>query len=255
MPWRAVPTGEGAVPAAELAAARKSFGPSTALCGLSLAVAPGEVYGFLGPNGAGKTTAIRALLGLMRLDAGTASIFGEAAPPRRSIGRVGFVPQEPALYRDLTVRDNLELFAAVFAVPPERVDGRIDEVLRFVELEARVDDVVRDLSGGMVRRASLAAAMVHDPDLLMLDEPTVGVDPELRESLWTEFGALRTRGKSILITTHYIDEARHCDRVGFINAGALVAEGAPAALLESSGGDSLEDAFLFFVRRARGAAP
>jgi ABC-2 type transport system ATP-binding protein len=232
----------------------KSYGDLKVLSGISLRVGRGELYGFLGPNGAGKTTAIRVLLGLTSFERGRAEVFGAKAPPRSQIHRVGFVPQEPALYRDLTVRENLDLVADVFGLPRERFADRLESALAFVDLHDKTDTLVRDLSGGMQRRASLAAAVIHDPDLLILDEPTVGVDPELRASLWDEFCALQAQGKSVLITTHYVDEARRCDRVGFLRAGALVAEGPPAQLMETTRTQSLEDAFLAFVRRPREAA-
>jgi ABC-2 type transport system ATP-binding protein len=242
-------------PAAALEGARKAFGAIKALDGLTLRVGRGELYGFLGPNGAGKTTAIRALLGLTRLDAGTSQVFGVDAPPRSVIHRVGFVPQEPALYRDLTVRENLELFADVFALDRARWDERFAHVLEFALLKDRADEIVRNLSGGMVRRTSIAAAMVHEPDLLILDEPTVGIDPELRAAFWDYFGELKAQGKSVLITTHYIDEARRCDRVGFVRAGRIVAEGRPDDLLAQTRTTSLEDAFLSVIRRGQGALP
>ena len=242
-------------PAAALEGAVKAFGAIRALDGLSLRVGRGELYGFLGPNGAGKTTAIRALLGLTRLDQGTARVFGVDAPPRSMIHRVGFVPQEPALYRDLTVRENLELFADVFGLERAQWEARFGHVLKFALLEERQDEVVRNLSGGMVRRTSIAVAMVHDPHLLILDEPTVGIDPELRAAFWAHFGELKAAGKSILITTHYIDEARRCDRVGFVRAGRIVAEGPPDELLQRTGTASLEDAILTVVRSAKGAVP
>ena len=171
------------------------------------------------------------------------------------IHRVGFVPQEPALYRDLTVRENLELFADIFGLDRSRWEERFSHVLKFAHLEDRQREVVRNLSGGMVRRTSIAVAMVHDPDLLILDEPTVGIDPELRASFWDHFGDLKALGKSILITTHYIDEARRCDRVGFVRSGKIVAEGPPEDLLRLTATASLEDAFLAVIRRKEGAAP
>ena len=245
----------GEPPALLLDAVEKSFGEVKALDGLTLRVGRGELYGFLGPNGAGKTTAIRVALGLARQDAGRAEVFGVPSPPRSVIQRVGFVPQEPALYRDLTVRENLELFAAVFGLDRARWADRFLRVLKFVELDSKAGEVVRNLSGGQVRRTSIAAAMVHDPDLLVLDEPTVGVDPELRVSFWDHFASLKDQGKSILITTHYVAEASRCDRVGFVRAGKLVAEGPPADLLARTSTSSLEDAFLAFLRRDRGESP
>lgn len=242
-------------PALLLEGVSKSFGAVKALDGLLLRVDRGELYGFLGPNGAGKTTAIRVALGISKADAGTARVFGVDAPPRSVIHRVGFVPQEPALYRDLTVRENLELFAEVFGLDPARWEDRFEHVLDFALLHDRADEVVRNLSGGMVRRTSIAAAMVHDPDLLILDEPTVGIDPELRAAFWDYFGELKARGKSVLITTHYIDEARRCDRVGFVRGGKIVAEGPPDDLLARTGTTSLEDAFLSVIRRSQGATP
>jgi ABC-2 type transport system ATP-binding protein len=233
----------------------KAYGSFVAVDRIDLHVPRGQLFGFLGPNGAGKTTAIRALLGLTRLESGRAQVFGVDAPPRSVIHRVGFVPQEPALYRDLTVRENLELFADIFGLDRARWDERFSHVLEFAHLEEREDEVVRNLSGGMVRRTSIAAAMVHDPDLLILDEPTVGIDPELRAAFWDYFGELQGKGKSILITTHYIDEARRCDRVGFVRAGKIVAEGPPEDLLRQTQTASLEDAVLSVVRRAKGATP
>ncbi len=248
-----VASDEATAPAFLLEGVEKSFGALKALDGLTLRVDPGEMYGFLGPNGSGKTTAIRVALGLTRLDKGVARVFGADAPPRSVIHRVGFVPQEPALYRDLTVRENLELFADIFGLARGRWEERFAHVLEFANLQDREGEIVRNLSGGMVRRTSIAAAMVHDPDLLVLDEPTVGIDPELRASFWAHFAELKAQGKSILITTHYIDEARRCDRVGFVRAGKLVAEGPPDELLRATHTSSLEDAFLSYVRRAAGA--
>lgn len=242
----------GEAPAILLEAVEKAYGEVKALDGLTLRVGRGELYGFLGPNGAGKTTAIRVALGLARQDAGRAEVFGVPSPPRSVIQRVGFVPQEPALYRDLTVRENLELFAAVFGLDRARWADRFLRVLKFVELDSRADEVVRNLSGGQVRRTSIAVAMVHDPDLLVLDEPTVGVDPELRVAFWEHFASLKGEGKSILITTHYVAEASRCDRVGFVRAGKIVAEGPPAELLARTSTNSLEDAFLAFLRREKG---
>lgn len=247
--------GGGEAPAILLDAVVKSYGQLKALDQLTLRVGRGELYGFLGPNGAGKTTAIRVALGLTRLSAGRAELFGVPSPARSVIHRVGFVPQEPALYRDLTIRENLELFAEVFGLERDRWAERFEGVLKFVQLDAKADQLVRNLSGGQVRRSSIAAAMVHDPDLLVLDEPTVGVDPELRVAFWDHFEALKEQGKSILITTHYVAEASRCDRVGFVREGKIVAEGPPSDLLALTSTTSLEDAFLTFLRRRKGAAP
>jgi len=229
----------------------KNFGDFKALDGLNLEVRKGEVYGLLGPNGAGKTTAIKVLTGLLKKTEGEADILGMKVPDKAIASRIGYMPQETALYVGLTVHQNLEFFGRLYGMDRERIQAREEELLKFIDLERWDHELVSRLSGGMKHRVSLACALMHEPELMFLDEPTVGVDPELRVSFWDYFSQLKRKGITILITTHYMDEAGRCDRVGFMRSGRLIAEGGPAAVLHESGAMSLEDAFLFYARRDR----
>ena len=237
-------------PAVELRDVVKAYGGFRALDGLSLRIGKGELYGLLGPNGAGKTTAIRIVTGLSRPTSGEARVLGAPAGSPALRPRVGYMPQETALYQELTVRENLRLFGKLHGIRGAPLAERVDEVLALVDLGKWGDVVMTRLSGGMKHRTSLAAALLPAPELLVLDEPTVGVDPELRASFWGHFDSLRAGGTTILITTHYMDEANRCARVGLVRRGRLVAEDAPAALLSRTRSGSLEDAFLKLARRS-----
>ena len=223
---------------------RRTFGPLTALDGVDLAVEGPEIVGVAGPNGAGKTTLIETLLGLLAPTAGTARVDGVAplafdADDRR---RLGYMPQHEAVYRDLTVRENVDFFARLYGV--EDRTGAVDRAIEFVDLADRADSRVSSLSGGMVRRTSLACAVVHDPDVLFLDEPTVGLDPELRAAMWEGFRERRAAGSLVVVSTHYLGEARNCDRVLFLRDGRVLAFDAPDAFLDRTGTGDLEAAFL-----------
>jgi ABC-2 type transport system ATP-binding protein len=220
-----------------------------ALDGLSFSIRAGELYGLIGPNGAGKTTGIRVLTGLQRATSGTVEVLGYQPqdPVVRSL--VGYMPQETALYSDLTVRENLELFGRLYDMDKAALRSRIVELLEFVNLTDWADKVITQLSGGMQHRASLAAALLPKPKLLVLDEPTVGVDPELRATFWQRFSDMQKDGTTILITTHYMDEAMRCERVGLVNHGQLIAEGAPTELIKRAGVNTLEEAFLALAGR------
>ena len=233
----------------------KRFGDVEALRGLTLLVPRGVTFGLLGPNGAGKTTAIRLWLGLTAPSGGTAFVLGRRIPPRDVLPRIGYMPQDVAVYPDLTVDENLALFGRLIGMGAEAIEDRTEEVLELVDIASRRHDLVSTLSGGLRRRTSLAAALLHDPDLLLLDEPTVGVDPELRAAFWTYFRVLTARGKTVLITTHYMEEAAQCDRVALIHRGRLLAHGPPAAIKERTRTANLDDAFLALVRATREPAP
>jgi ABC-2 type transport system ATP-binding protein len=221
---------------------RKRFGSVTALDGLTLTVNAGEIYGLLGPNGSGKTTLIRALAGLLRPDAGELRIFG--APPRAAVsgGTVGYMTQAPALYTDLSVEENLRFFAALEGAPD--AEAQMAEALRHVDLLDRRRSIVSTLSGGTRTRVSLAATLLHHPRLLLLDEPTVGVDPALRREFWEHFRSLAASGVTILVSSHVMDEASRCDRLGLIRSGRLLAEGTAHELVARAGTSDLEGAFL-----------
>lgn len=228
---------------------RKSFGKLDALKGLDFRVGQGEVYGLIGPNGSGKTTTIRILCGLLRADGGEGTVFGVPAGSQDVRSMIGYMPQELAVYPDLKVKQNLDFFGRLNGLGGERLATREKALLRLVALDGRGDSLVSTLSGGMKHRLSLACSLIHNPKLLFLDEPTVGVDPELRFAFWQYLGRLKEGGVTALITTHYMDEAGRCDRVGLIREGRLIAEGTPHELRTSAGTDSLEDAFLVFSRR------
>jgi len=217
----------------------KSFGTMRALDGVTLRVKTGEVYGLLGPNGAGKTTLIRAIVGLVAPESGTVTVLGRRMPNLDILGSVGYMTQAAALYPDITVEENLRFFAAISGA-----DGNVDEVLRVVELEPRRNSVVATLSGGMRQRCSLACALVHRPRLLLLDEPTVGVDPQLRVQFWEHFRQMAAAGTTIVVSSHVMDEAERCQRLGLIRFGKLLAEGSPNEVRASAGTNNLEEAFL-----------
>ncbi len=232
----------------------KRFGDITAVEELDLAIETGEVYGLLGPNGAGKTTAIKILVGLWHPTSGQATVLGGPPGDPGIARRIGYMPQELALYDTLTVRENLELFGNLYEMEAPVLGERIGEVLRFVNLEERRDSLIHTLSGGMRHRVSLAVALLHEPELLFLDEPTVGVDPELRAGFWENFGRLKDTGKTVIITTHYMDEAKHCDRIGLLQRGRMIAEGPPRDVVERAGAQDLEDAFLRLASRRQTSA-
>ncbi len=221
---------------------RKRFGSIEALRGLDLAVGSGETVGLLGPNGSGKTTFIRAVAGLLQIDAGEIAVLGRA--PREAIakGLVGYMTQSAALYPELSVDENLAFFAALRSLPDPR--AAIDEAVRVVNLGERRRSPVATLSSGMRQRLSLAITLLGRPPLLLLDEPTVGVDPALRREFWTYFRTLNQAGTAILVSSHVMDEAERCDRLGLIRDGRIIAEGSPAQLRHRGGSSQLEEAFL-----------
>jgi ABC-2 type transport system ATP-binding protein len=217
----------------------KRFGEVTALNGVTLRVRRGEVYGLLGPNGAGKTTLIRSLVGLVAPEGGTIQVLGRRMPQLDVLARVGYMTQQAALYPDLSVEENVRFFGAIMGA----TDG-VRESLEFVDLWDRRHSVVATLSGGMRTRCSLACALVNKPDLLLLDEPTVGVDPQLRIQLWDRFQAMARAGTTIVVSSHVMDEAGRADRLGLIRFGRLLAEGTVEELMREAGVDRLEEAFL-----------
>ncbi len=217
---------------------RKRFGSVQALAGVTLSVPTGTVYGLLGPNGAGKTTLIRSLVGLVRPEAGELRVLGHRMPDRAVLERIGYMTQATALYADLSAEENARFFAAIHG------GGDVEAALRFVDLWDRRASVTSTLSGGMRTRLSLACALVHEPDLLLLDEPTVGVDPQLRAQLWDGLREMAAGGTTIIVSSHVMDEAERADRLGLMLDGRVLAEGTVADLLALAGTERLEDAFL-----------
>jgi ABC-2 type transport system ATP-binding protein len=206
----------------------RRFGDRTAVDRVSFEISPGETYGLLGPNGAGKTTTIRMICGLLRPDAGQIVIGGREVD-RHDVGvraQVGYVPQDLALYPDLSARENLQFFGRLYRLRGRLLRERVDEVLALVELSDRAGDRVESFSGGMRRRLNIGAALLHRPSLLVLDEPTAGVDPQSRHAILSSIERFGASGMAILYTTHYMEEAdRVCDRVGIMDHGRLVAQG------------------------------
>ena len=228
----------------ETNALTKRFGELVAVSSLNLEIPRGAVYGMIGPNGSGKTTAIKVMNGLLKATSGSAKLLGEEVPVREAIHRIGYMPQEMAIYTDLTVHENLELFAGMYSMSRSSFEGAERDLLEMIDLAERRDSLVATLSGGMKHRVSLACALVHDPELVFLDEPTVGVDPELRKGFWEYFAGLKSAGKTVVLTTHYMDEAVRCDIVGMMRLGEMIAEGTPDSLMKTAGATTLEDAFL-----------
>ncbi|MFM1868436.1 MAG: hypothetical protein RL591_1844 [Planctomycetota bacterium] len=217
---------------------RRRFGSTIAVDGLSLEVRTGEVFGLLGPNGAGKSTTIAIATGLLAPDAGSVDLLGMGSPSDPKVRmHLGLAPQEITLYAELTARENLRFFADLYGVANARV--RVDELLALVELDARANDRVATFSGGMKRRLNLAAALVHDPKLVLLDEPTAGVDPQSRNRILELVRRLAGEGKTVLYTTHYMEEAaKVCDRVGIVDHGRMLDVGTVAELVARHGGQS-----------------
>lgn len=227
----------------------KSFGKFTAVDSLNITIHEGEIYGLLGPNGSGKTTTIKMLCGLLSPTSGQATILGESIPCKPLMINVGYMPQETALYLDNTVHENLSFFAGIYGLSKNQFQKQEEQMLKFIDLEKWRDTLISTLSGGMKHRVSLACALIHGPKIVFLDEPTVGVDPELRVTFWGFFKSMVKKGTTVIITTHYIDEADNCSRVGLLRQGKLIAEGKPSDLKHRTGAISLEEAFLKIVEK------
>jgi len=212
----------------------KSFEATAAVCGISFAIPAGSCIGLLGPNGAGKTTTMRMIMGLTRPTGGSIRVFGRPASDldRASRARIGLVPQDNTLDPELPVRRNLELYGRYYGMAPGRIRARVDALLAFMQLEGKAEARVAELSGGMKRRLVIARALINDPDLIILDEPTTGLDPQARTLIWRQLQTLAAAGKTLLLTTHYMDEAeRLCDRIILVDNGCVLDEDSPAGLV------------------------
>ena len=220
-------------------------GKVRALRALSCRVRAGRVTGLLGPSGSGKTTLIRAIVGVQVVRSGTVTVLGEPAGSRALRGKIGYVSQSPSIYQDLTVLENARYFAAIAGVGA----AAARQAVRDVGLASAADQLVGNLSGGQRSRASLACAIVGDPPVLVLDEPTVGQDPVLREELWDAFRQRALAGATVLVSSHVMDEANRCDSLMLIRDGALLADDTPAAIKRHAGTDDMDRAFLQLIRQ------
>jgi lipooligosaccharide transport system ATP-binding protein len=230
----------------------KDYGHLRAVDGIDFDIARGECFGFLGPNGAGKTTVMGIVYCFMPPTSGHVTVFGldVTAEPSRIKARIGVMPQDDNLDPDLSVIENLIVYARYFDMPKKRSLPVAGELLQFVGLTEKTDAAIKDLSGGMKRRLLLARALINDPELLILDEPTVGLDPHSRHSVWEKLNRLKSRGTTLLLTTHYMEEPEKlCDRVAIMDGGRIITIDSPARLISSHGG-TLEDVYLKLTGRS-----
>ena len=223
---------------------KKTFGTQTVLADVSLNVKPGEIVGLIGPSGSGKTTTISTMLGVEKADRGEALVLDTQMPNREILGRIGYMAQSDALYESLTARENLKFFGEMKGVQQKGLATTIEHVSQVVDLQDDLDKRVSGYSGGMKRRLSLAIALLGDPELLILDEPTVGIDPALRRQIWQELQAIRDQQRSVLVTTHVMDEAELTDRVALLIGGRIVEFDRPQVLEQRYQVTKIEDVFL-----------
>ena len=229
----------------------RRFGALTAVSHLSLQVQRGEVLGLLGPNGSGKTTTIRMLCGLLEPTEGTATVAGvdvRAAPERVKM-QIGYMSQRFGLYEDLTVAENLDFYGGIYGLRGAARHDRITQVVAFLGVGGRLGQLASQLSGGWKQRLALGCALLHQPPVLFLDEPTAGVDPAARRNFWRAIHDLAHGGTTVLVTTHYMDEAERCDRLAMMSLGRLIAFGTPAEVARAVGGKTLEDAYVILQER------
>ncbi|MDU0332350.1 ABC transporter ATP-binding protein [Paenibacillus sp. 3LSP] len=224
----------------------RKFNDKEVLHGISLEVRRNEIFGLLGPSGSGKTTLVKMIAGIDEATSGEVEVLGIRMPKLSMMNRIGYMAQSDAMYNELTAKENLEFFGALFGLKGATMKRRIEEVMALVNLTDHLKRPVSAYSGGMKRRLSLAIALMHEPEVLILDEPTVGIDPVLRKSIWDEFENLSQKGTTILVTTHVMDEADKCHRLGMVRDGHLIAVGTPEALKQETGSATIEEAFLHY---------
>ena len=224
----------------------KSFGNKRVLSDINLQVPYGQIFGLLGPSGCGKSTTVKIIAGILQANSGETYILGEKMPQLSLMQKFGYMAQADALYTVLTAKENLKFIGMLYGMKGSLIKSRISEVLDLMKLTADIDKPVSEFSGGMKRRLSLAMAMLHNPPLLILDEPTVGIDPLLRKDIWEELRNMTRNGTTILITTHVMDEAIKCSKIAMMRSGRLIGNGTPDEIIQSSGTSSLEEAFIYY---------
>lgn len=227
----------------------KSFKNSKVLDSINVNVSDSEIVGILGPSGAGKTTLIKCIMGMEKVDSGDITLLDSKIPNREVLNKVGYMAQSDALYTELTAKDNLYFFGEIFKIPKKDLKEKIDFLVNLVDLKPFLSRKVNKFSGGMKRRLSLIIALIQDPQLIILDEPTVGIDPELRLNIWKEINNLKSKGKSIIVTTHDMTEAIKCDRLLLLKDGNITASGTPEGLMKKFNVDSIEEVFLIAGRK------
>lgn len=229
----------------------KSFDKKQILHDISIDVHKARILGLLGPSGSGKTTLVKLMAGIDTPDSGDVLVLGEKVPSLKMLSKIGYMAQADALYGDLTAGENLRFFASMYGLRRTEQRERIEEVMKLVDLSDYLKMQVKKYSGGMKRRLSLAVALLHEPPILVLDEPTVGIDPVLRISIWEQLYELCRNGTTIIVTTHVMDEAEKCHELGMLREGRLIALGTPDEILAASGSQTMEEAFLYYggVRR------
>jgi ABC-2 type transport system ATP-binding protein len=223
-----------------------SFGSKQILHDLNLEVPQSKIFGLLGPSGCGKTTTVKIMAGIMEASSGFVYVLNEQMPDLTLMSRIGYMAQSDALYPLLTAEENLYFFSGLYGMKKSKAKERIDELMLLVDLYDHRTKVVSTYSGGMKRRLSLATALLHEPEVLILDEPTVGIDPILRKNIWEALHTMTTNGMSIIITTHVMDEADKCHQLAMMREGRLIAQGTPFELQERVGAKTIEEAFIYY---------
>ncbi|MNI35748.1 putative ABC transporter ATP-binding protein YbhF [compost metagenome] len=224
----------------------KRFKDKTVLLDIQLQISSSEIFGLLGPSGSGKTTLVRMIAGIDTPSSGEVYVLDHVMPKLSMMNHIGYMAQSDALYNELTAIENLDFFASLFGLQGAKRKKRILEIMELVNLHEHINKQIASYSGGMKRRLSLAISLLHAPEILILDEPTVGIDPVLRKSIWQELEQLSASGTAILVTTHVMDEADKCHRLGMLRDGSLIAVGTPSELKQATSSSSIEEAFLYY---------
>ena len=224
----------------------KYYGKKHVLDGVSIRIKSGDIYGILGPSGCGKTTIVKIISGIVEVTSGEVFVLGEKMPNLKTMARIGYMAQSDALYEQLSAQENMKFFGKIYGLKNNVIKERSYELLKLVNLHKEGDKRVGSFSGGMKRRLSLAISLLNKPDILILDEPTVGIDPLLRKDIWKEFQKIAQNNTAILVTTHVMDEATKCDNLAMVRDGKIIATGTPDEIINMSGENSIEEAFIHF---------